>query len=57
VLQPFYRIETSRNRNTGGIGLGLSTMRHIVLDHGGTIHLHNRPEGGLQVTVTIPASM
>jgi len=46
VLQPFYRIETSRNRNTGGIGLGLSTMRHIVLDHGGTIHLRNRPECG-----------
>lgn len=57
MLQPFYRIETSRNRNTGGIGLGLSTMRHIVLDHGGPIHLRNRPECGLQVTVTIPASM
>jgi two-component system OmpR family sensor kinase len=55
VFQPFYRIETSRNRNTGGIGLGLATVRAIVLDHGGSIRLHNRPEGGLRVTLTIPA--
>jgi signal transduction histidine kinase len=55
VFQPFYRIETSRNRNTGGIGLGLATVRAIVLDHGGSIGLRNRPEGGLRVTVTIPA--
>jgi signal transduction histidine kinase len=54
VFQPFYRIETSRNRNTGGIGLGLATVRAIVLDHGGTIGLRNRPEGGLRVTVTVP---
>jgi signal transduction histidine kinase len=57
VFQPFYRIETSRNRNTGGIGLGLSTVRTIVLDHGGNISLHNRPEGGLRVSVVIPAGM
>ena len=55
VFQPFYRIETSRNRNTGGIGLGLATVRAIVLDHGGSIGLRNRPEGGLRVTMTIPA--
>jgi two-component system OmpR family sensor kinase len=55
VFQPFYRIETSRNRNTGGIGLGLATVRAIVLDHGGSIELRNRPEGGLRVTMTIPA--
>jgi signal transduction histidine kinase len=54
VFQPFYRIETSRNRNTGGIGLGLATVRAIVLDHGGSIGLRNRPEGGLRVTVTVP---
>jgi two-component system OmpR family sensor kinase len=56
VFQPFYRIETSRNRNTGGIGLGLATVRTIVLDHGGNIRLRNRPEGGLRVTVRIPAN-
>jgi len=55
VFQPFYRIESSRNRNTGGIGLGLATVRAIVLDHGGSIGLRNRAEGGLRVTVTIPA--
>jgi two-component system OmpR family sensor kinase len=55
VFQPFYRIEASRNRNTGGIGLGLATVRAIVLDHGGSIGLRNRPEGGLRVTVTIAA--
>jgi len=45
VFQPFYRIESSRNRNTGGIGLGLATVRAIVLDHGGSIGLRNRKEG------------
>jgi two-component system OmpR family sensor kinase len=55
VFQPFYRIESSRNRNTGGIGLGLATVRAIVLDHGGSIGLRNRKEGGLRVTVSIPA--
>jgi two-component system OmpR family sensor kinase len=55
VFQPFYRIESSRNRNTGGIGLGLATVRAIILDHGGSIGLRNRKEGGLRVTVSIPA--
>lgn len=54
VFQPFYRIETSRNRNTGGIGLGLSTVRAIVQDHGGSVRLQNRTGGGLRVTVTLP---
>jgi two-component system OmpR family sensor kinase len=57
VFQPFFRIEASRNRNTGGIGLGLATVRAIVLDHGGSIGLRNRAEGGLRVAVTIPAEL
>ena len=57
VFQPFYRIETSRNRNTGGIGLGLATVRTVALDHGGSVRLRNRAEGGLRVTVTIPVGM
>ncbi len=55
VFDPFFRGEGSRNRSTGGIGLGLTTVRSIVLDHGGEISLRNRPEGGLRVTVKLPS--
>lgn len=54
VFEPFFRTESSRNRDTGGIGLGLATVRSIALDHGGTIELRNRKEGGLRVTVSLP---
>ncbi|MDF4005039.1 ATP-binding protein [Luteibacter sp. PPL552] len=54
VFAPFFRLESSRNRDTGGIGLGLATVRAIVLDHGGSIALRNRREGGLRVTVALP---
>jgi two-component system OmpR family sensor kinase len=54
VFEPFFRTEASRNRDTGGIGLGLTTVRAIVLDHGGNIELRNRKEGGLRVTVQLP---
>ena len=55
VFEPFFRLETSRSRDTGGIGLGLATVRAIVLDHGGEIGLGNRKGGGLRVTVSLPA--
>lgn len=54
VFQPFYRVEHSRNRATGGIGLGLAVVRSNVLAHGGTIALDNHPAGGLVATVTLP---
>ncbi|MDE3028659.1 MAG: HAMP domain-containing protein [Paracoccaceae bacterium] len=54
VFDPFVRLETSRSRETGGIGLGLSIARTIVLAHGGQIVLENRPEGGLRVVVRLP---
>ena len=54
VFEPFFRAESSRNRDTGGIGLGLTTVRAIVLDHGGHIELRNRKEGGLRVVVSLP---
>ena len=54
VFEPFFRTEASRNRDTGGIGLGLTTARSIVLDHGGTIEVRNRKEGGLRVIVSLP---
>jgi signal transduction histidine kinase len=54
VFEPFFRTEASRNRDTGGIGLGLTTVRSIVLDHGGQVELRNRSEGGLRVIVSLP---
>jgi signal transduction histidine kinase len=55
VFQPFFRLESSRNRDTGGVGLGLSVARTIIRGHGGDITLANRPEGGLRATVILPA--
>lgn len=56
VFEPFFRLESSRNRDTGGIGLGLSTVRAIVLEHGGDITLGNRKGGGLRVSVVLPVT-
>lgn len=54
VFEPFVRLETSRSRETGGIGLGLSIARTIIHAHGGEIELSNRPEGGLRARVRLP---
>ncbi len=54
VFEPFYRIERSRSRETGGVGLGLSVARTIVRAHGGDIEVVNRPEGGLRLRVNLP---
>ncbi|GAB0057578.1 Adaptive-response sensory-kinase SasA [Candidatus Magnetaquicoccaceae bacterium FCR-1] len=54
VFEPFTRLENSRNRDTGGTGLGLPIARNIVRAHGGNLTLRNRPDGGLEVIVTIP---
>lgn len=54
VFRPFVRLEDSRNRDSGGAGLGLAIARSVVLAHGGTIALANRKEGGLRVTVRLP---
>lgn len=55
VFQPFFRLEGSRNRETGGTGLGLPIARNMLRAHGGDIQLSNRIEGGLRATVTLPA--
>ena len=55
VFDPFFRIEASRNRNTGGIGLGLASVRAIVLDHAGSIRLRNREGGGLTASISLPS--
>jgi signal transduction histidine kinase len=54
VFEPFYRVESSRNRDSGGTGLGLCIARDIAEAHGGTIELRNRPEGGLEATLSLP---
>lgn len=54
VFKPFHRLETSRNKRTGGLGLGLANVRTIARAHGGDVHLFNRPEGGLAAVVSLP---
>ena len=54
VFEPFYRVEDSRNRETGGTGLGLPIARNIVRAHGGDVVIANCPGGGARATVTLP---
>lgn len=56
VFDAFTRLETSRNRDTGGAGLGLALARAIVREAGGDIALANREGGGLEATITLPRS-
>ena len=55
MFEPFSRGEASRNRATGGSGLGLTLARAIARDHGGDIILKNRENGGLRATLLLPA--
>ncbi len=54
VFSPFYRLENSRNRHTGGVGLGLSIAREIAQKHQGSLYLENMSQGGLCVTLELP---
>jgi signal transduction histidine kinase len=54
VFNPFFRLEPSRNRETGGVGLGLSVARSIVRAHGGDISFEDRESGGLVVRIDLP---
>ena len=54
VFEPFHRHETSRSRETGGIGLGLAVARSVARAHGGDARLANREEGGLRARVVLP---
>jgi signal transduction histidine kinase len=54
VFEPFVRLEGSRNRDTGGVGLGLAIARTIIQAHGGTVLLRNRSGGGLEAMVRLP---
>lgn len=55
IFRPFYRIDDSRNRETGGVGLGLSVASAIIQSHGGELTLENRAGGGLNTIVVLPA--
>jgi signal transduction histidine kinase len=57
VFEPFYRRETSRSRETGGIGLGLAVVRSVARAHGGDAGLENRLGGGLTARVRLPLSV
>jgi signal transduction histidine kinase len=54
VFEPFYRLESSRSRETGGVGLGLAIARQIARGHGGDVVLENRPGGGLRASLSLP---
>lgn len=54
VMEPFYRVEGSRSRVHGGVGLGLAIASDIARRHGGTLALENAAQGGLVVTLTLP---
>jgi two-component system sensor histidine kinase CpxA len=54
IFEPFYRVDTARDRAGGGEGLGLAIAARAVALHGGTIQARNRQTGGLVVSVTLP---
>jgi len=54
VFEPFYRLDRSRDRATGGFGLGLSIAHKAVLLHGGTLHVEASPLGGARFVITLP---
>lgn len=54
VFQPFYRLEASRNRATGGVGLGLTIARQAIVEQQGTVSIENIPEGGLRASICLP---
>ncbi len=55
MMDPFTRGDPSRNTRTGGAGLGLALARAIAEQHGGSLTLSNRPEGGLRAEISLPA--
>jgi signal transduction histidine kinase len=57
VFRPFRRLEGSRNRETGGTGLGLTIARAVARAHGGDVTLTNRPEGGLRAEIILPLAV
>jgi signal transduction histidine kinase len=57
VFEPYFRLDASRSRGTGGTGLGLGIARNIARAHGGDLVLHNRPAGGLEALLSLSRNM
>lgn len=55
IFERFYRVDSGRSRNSGGTGLGLSMVRHIVANHGGTVRVESAEGEGTTFTIGIPA--
>jgi two-component system sensor histidine kinase CpxA len=54
IFSPFHRVELARNRDTGGVGLGLAIAQRAIAVHGGSITAENASDGGLRVTIRLP---
>ena len=54
VFKPFFRLDSSRNPITGGVGLGMTIARDVIRGHGGDIELEDAPGGGLRIRVSLP---
>jgi two-component system sensor histidine kinase CpxA len=57
VFKPFYRVDTSRERRTGGVGLGLAIAERAIKLHNGTITAGNLKQGGFQIEISLPMAM
>ncbi|KWF68170.1 ATP-binding protein [Burkholderia pseudomultivorans] len=55
VFEPFQRLDSSRDRQTGGFGLGLAIVRRVAMVHGGDVRLEDSPLGGARFVITLPA--
>ncbi|WP_175853956.1 ATP-binding protein [Burkholderia anthina] len=55
VFEPFQRLDSNRDRQTGGFGLGLAIVRRVALVHGGDVRLEDSPLGGARFVITLPA--
>ncbi|MDB5962290.1 MAG: sensor protein RstB, partial [Massilia sp.] len=56
IFEPFYRLDRSRDRATGGFGLGLAIAQRALALHGGSIRADSSPLDGARFTITLPAS-